>query len=501
MVVVDISRTVFLSALNTTNHCALSMHVSTTGESAMQSSEYTSRHRSSRLTKTLICATLTACLGAVSFGYVLEYASPVHKDLKEKLNWNSEHVTWFNSIPALGAMVGSLIGLYTIDRFGRKFNIIMSSVPFVAGWTMVAGAKVTSLFYIGRFMTGVGLGAISFAVPVYVAEISPARYRGALESVLHIGINLGGFLAYSLGAGLNWHWLAIAAAVPITFMAILMLAFPETPRWLVKNGRIDEACQALVFFRKASLKQCEDECEEIQRTLETDERISLRDFTKPTIYRPLIISMMLLFFHQFSGTNAVMTYASTMLRDAGISNANVAEIAIVAVRLTGTGISCLIVDKVGRRILVIIPAAVMCASMAVLGASRYCDGFPPSITLISLCCFIFGFALGIGPMAWLIMSEIFSTQVRGVASGMAVLVNWLCCFIVIKFYGHMETSMHSYGTYWFFAAVCFACMIYAFVFLPETKGKTLEEMEELFANHSYLRGTDSLRKGYERINP
>ena len=466
----------------------------------MQSGKNSPRHRSSRLTKTLICATLTACLGAVSFGYVMEYASPVQKDLKEKLKWNSEHVTWFNSIHALGAMVGSFIGLYTIDRFGRKFNMIMCSVPFVTGWTVIAGAKVTSLFYIGRFMTGVGLGAISFTVPVYVAEISPARYRGALESVLHIGINLGGFLAYSLGAGLNWHWLAIAAAVPITAMAILMLAFPETPRWLIKNGRINEAREALVFFRKTSVEECEDEYNEIRRTLETDERISLREFTKPTLYRPLIISMMLLFFHQFSGTNAVMTYASTMLLDAGFSNANAVEIAIVAVRLTGTGISCLIVDKVGRRILLIIPAVVMCTSMAVLGASRYCDHFPRSITLISLCCFIFGFALGIGPMAWLVMSEIFSTKVRGVASGMATLVNWLCCFIVIKFYDDMVASMHSYGTYWFFAAVCFACAIFVFVFLPETKGKTLEEMEELFANHRYLRNTDSFRSKYGGID-
>ena len=112
----------------------------------------------------------------------------------------------------------------------------------------------------------VSLNCFSF-FQVYVAEISPARYRGALGSVLHIAINLGGFLAYSLGAGLNWHWLAVAAAGPITVMAILMLAFPETPRWLIKNGRINEACQALVFFRKTSLAECEDECKEIQSSL------------------------------------------------------------------------------------------------------------------------------------------------------------------------------------------------------------------------------------------
>ena len=335
---------------------------------------------------------------------------------------------------------------------------------------------------------------------VYIAEISPAKYRGALGSAFQLGVNFGGFLAYSLGAGLDRRWLAIAAAVPITAMAILMLAFPETPRWLIKNGCINESCRALLFFRKTSDSECEDECKEIQSTLETDEPISLREFLKPTIYRPLIISIMLMLFQQFSGIIDVITYASTMLRDAGFSNANVAEIAITIVQIIGTGTSCLIVDKVGRRILLIISTTVMCASMAVLGASRYCDDFPSSITLIALCCCITGFSFALGPIPWLIMSEIFPTKVRGVASGIVTQMNWLSAFILIKFYDNMVASMHTYGTYWFFAAVCFVCVIYVFVFLPETKGKTLEEMEELFANHHKLRDTDSVGSKYGGVD-
>ena len=213
---------------------------------------------------------------------------------------------------------------------------------------------------------------------------------------------------------------------------------------------------------------------------------------KPTIYRPFIISIMLMILQQFSGINAVVTYASKMLRDAGISNANVAEITITIVQCIGTGISCLIVDKLGRRLLLTVPTAVMCISMAVLGFSRYFDGFPSSITLISLCLFITGFSFGLGPIPWLIMSEIFPTKVRGVASGVATQVNWLCAFIVIKFYDNMETSMHSYGAYWFFAGFCLLTVVYVFIFLPETKGKTLEEVEELFARHHDLHGADSL---------
>ena len=211
---------------------------------------------------------------------------------------------------------------------------------------------------------------------------------------------------------------------------------------------------------------------------------------KPTIYRPFIIAVMLMFFQQFGGINAVIAYASQMLRDAGISDANVAEIAIGIVQCLGTGISCLIVDKLGRRFLLMYPTLVMSISMIVLGASRYFGGFPSYITLICLCCFITGFALGMGPIPWVIMSEVFPTKVRGVASGVTTQVNWFGAFMVMKFYVNMEDSMHSYGCYWFFAAVSLCAVVYVFIFLPETKGKTLEEVETLFANHRDLHGTD-----------
>ena len=226
--------------------------------------------------------------------------------------------------------------------------------------------------------------------------------------------------------------------------------------------------------------------------IETSEPISLRELMKPTLYRPFIISIMLMVFQQFTGINAVIVHASRMLRDAGISNANVSAIAIGVVQIIGTGISCLIVDKLGRRILLMFSTAVMCVSMIVLGASRYFSGFPNYITLICLCCFITGFALGMGPIPWLIMSEIFPTKVRGVASGVAAQVNWLGAFIIMKFYVNMEDAMHPYGCYWFFAAVSLSAVVYVFIFLPETKGKTLEEVEALFANHRGLRGTDSM---------
>ncbi|XP_028411873.1 solute carrier family 2, facilitated glucose transporter member 8-like [Dendronephthya gigantea] len=473
--------------------------LSTTAESVIQSGEYTplrppERPSASRLTRPVVLATLTACLGAVSFGFVLGYVSPVENDLKEKLHWSDEELTWFTSIQALGCMLGALIGLKTIDKFGRKFNIMACSVPLVAGWIIIAAAKALPHFYVGRFISGLGVGAISLTVPLYIAEISPAKYRGALGSANQLGVTFGALLAYSFGSFLNWHWLAIAGAIPSTIMAIFMIRFPETPRWLIRNGRINDACHALEYLRQTTDEECEDECKEIRCTLDVDERVSLREFTKPTIYRPFIISIMLMVFQQFSGINAVIMYASQMLRDAGLSDAIVAEIAIGVVQFVGTGIACLIIDKLGRRVLLIFPTILMCVSMAVLGAADYYDHFPKSVTLIALCCFITGFSFGFGPIPWLIMSEIFPTNVRGIASGIATQVNWLGVFIVTKFYVNMKHSMHPYGMYWFFAAVCLVSVIYVFIFLPETKGKTLEEVQRLFAAHRDLHGPDSFEK-------
>ncbi|XP_028411874.1 solute carrier family 2, facilitated glucose transporter member 8-like [Dendronephthya gigantea] len=465
-------------------------------DSMIQSDEYTPLRPSEglpRLTKPVVLATLTVCLGSLSFGFVMSYPSPVQKDLQDKLNWSDEQLSWFSSLPALGAMFGALIGSRTIDKLGRKFNIMACSVPLVAGWIIIAAAKALSLFYVGRFISGLGIGAISLTVPLYIAEISPAKYRGALGSANQLGVTSGGLLAYSFGAGLNWHWLAIAGAIPPTIVAVFMMGFPETPRWLIKNGRMNEACHVLEFLRKTSDEECRNECTEIRNTLEIDEPISLKEFTKPTIYRPFIISIMLMVFQQFSGINTVVAYASHMLRDADFSDPNLAVIAIGAVQLSGTATSCLIVDKVGRRLLLTFPTTIMCASMIVLGASRYFQDFPSSVTLITLCCYLIGFSFGLGPIPWLIMSEIFPTNVRGVASGIATQVNWLGAFTVMRFYVNMEKTMHSYGCYWFYAAVCLVSVIYVLVFLPETKGKTLEEVEKLFEKQSDLKTPDSFR--------
>lgn len=219
--------------------------------------------------------------------------------------------------------------------------------------------------------------------------------------------------------------------------------------------------------------------------------MSLGELKKPRIYRPLIVVILTMLFQQFSGINAIFSYASIILGDAGIKNSNLAEITVALVQFVATAISCLIADKLGRRLLLLFPTALMCISMVALGLSEYCaDHFPKVVTVISLCCFVIGFSLGLGPIPWVLMSEIFPSKARGVAGGIVTFVNWLSVFTVIKSFVDMKEKFHLYGCYWFYAAVCFLCVVYVFIFLPETKGKSLEDVEELFVQRQDLSGSN-----------
>lgn len=216
--------------------------------------------------------------------------------------------------------------------------------------------------------------------------------------------------------------------------------------------------------------------------------MSLSDLKMAGVYKPFIISVFLMLFQQFSGINAVTSYASKILGEAGMHNVVVAENAITVVLFIGTAISCIIVDKLGRRILLTTTGSVMSVSMVMLGASRKLFEFPSSLTLFMLCLYIIGFGMGWGAGPWVVVTEILPSRVRGVTGSIVTQVNWLASFIVVKTFVSMEHSMQTYGCYWFYGGVCFFSVLFVAIFLPETKGKTLEEVEQLFKDKSVQNG-------------
>ena len=217
---------------------------------------------------------------------------------------------------------------------------------------------------------------------------------------------------------------------------------------------------------------------------DNDEKVSFRELSQPTVIRPLIITLMVVMFQQLSGINAVCNYASKIASDFGIKSANLVAVGVGFVQFLGTAVSCVIIDKLGRRKLLIYPCFAMFLSMTLLGVSQYFRFIPRSLTFVSLFVYLISFALGLGPLTFMIMAEILPTRISGVASGVASQINWICSFIVIKTYIDMEHAIHAYGCYWVYASVCFIAAIFVYAFLPETKGKTLEEIRALFVKKS-----------------
>ena len=214
--------------------------------------------------------------------------------------------------------------------------------------------------------------------------------------------------------------------------------------------------------------------------LGNSETLSLGEIKKPTIYRPFILCVSLMVFRQLGGLNVVLTYAATILRDSGFDDAITISIVIAAVQFVATGIACLTADKLGRRKLLIFPGLLMSMSMVLLGFSQRFTKFPDSVVLLSLSLFITGFALGWGPIPWLVMSEIFPLRVRGIASGIATQINWLSYFLVVYTFSDLESGLTPAGTFWLYGVICLLSAIFVFFLLPETKGRTLEEIEGLF---------------------
>ncbi|KAJ7383683.1 Solute carrier 2 (Facilitated glucose transporter) member 8 [Desmophyllum pertusum] len=479
--------------------------------------EYTSRSVQSermsgkdRVGRTIL-ATFIAALGPLSFGYCLGYSSSALEDLENANASSSVHLTvdqgsWFASLVTVGAVFGSPVGGWAIDKLGRKSTIMFCVVPFELGWLLISYAQNRTMLYAGRVITGLACGTISLAVPVYIAEIVAARLRGMLGSVNQLAVTVGLLLAYVVGVLCHWRWLALIGAIPPALLLILMFSMPETPRWSLGKNRRSAALKSLLWLRGPDV-DIEEECFTIEATLDRHERPQLRDVLSPVIAKPLIISLGLMVFQQFCGINAVLFNAAHIFAIAGFSNGKLVTIAVGLVQFVGTAIACLLMDRVGRRILLWTTALGMCVSL--LGLGVYFEIYIPpkdagsasdtvsllgsishsvpakTISWLSILCIILFnliFALAWGPVPWLVMSEIFPLRARGPASSFATMVNWTLAFVVTKTYDSMVTAFTIQGVYWFYAGCCLLGFIFVYLLMPETKGKTLEEIEALFDN-------------------
>uniref|UniRef100_A0A7N5KE75 Solute carrier family 2 member 6 n=1 Tax=Ailuropoda melanoleuca TaxID=9646 RepID=A0A7N5KE75_AILME len=401
--------------------------------------------------KRVFLATFAAVLGNFSFGYALVYTSPVipalEHSLDPDLSLTKTQASWFGSVFTLGAAAGGLSAMVLNDLLGRKLSIMFSAVPSAAGYALMAGAHGFWMLLLGRTLTGFAGGLTAACIPVYVSEIATPGVRGALGATPQLMAVFGSLSLYALGLLLPWRWLAVAGEGPVLVMILLLSFMPNSPRFLLSRGRDAEALRALAWLRGADT-DIRWEFEQIRDNVRRQStRMSWAEARNPHMYRPILIALLMRFLQQLMGITPVLVYLQPIFESTAVLLPPKDDAAIVgAVRLFSVLIAALTMDLAGRKVLL----------------------------------FISGYAMGWGPITWLLMSEILPLQARGVASGLCVLVSWLTAFALTKSFLLVVNAFGLHVPFFFFAAICLASLVFTGCCVPETKGRSLEQIESFF---------------------
>ncbi|XP_055774867.1 solute carrier family 2, facilitated glucose transporter member 6 [Salvelinus fontinalis] len=457
----------------------------------------------------LYLAVFSAVLGNFNFGYSLVYPSPVIPQLKNsdnpQLRMDTEQIAWFGSIFTLGAAAGGLGAMFLNDLIGRKLSIMVSAVPSTVGYIMMGGAQATWMLHLGRFLTGIAGGMTAASIPVYISEISHPKVRGALGSCPQITAVFGALSLYALGLVVPWQWLAVVGEIPALLMLLLLCFMPSSPRYLIICGKQEQACKALEFLRGPD-SDFMTEFNRIELSISSQERIRWSDLTTPFYYKPILISIVMRFLQQMTGITPILVYLEPIFQKTDVFLEPKYDAALVgAIRLLSVVIAASLMDKAGRKALLYTSGFLMFLATLTMNMYSYTTPCPSGnltgtvlptdliaqqgeaafntitlIPLISTMVFIFGYALGWGPITWLLMSEILPLGARGVASGLCVGVSWLTAFVLSHVFIHVVETYGLFVPFLFFSVVCVVNIIFTAVYVPETRNRSLEEIENYF---------------------
>ncbi|XP_050499245.1 facilitated trehalose transporter Tret1-2 homolog isoform X2 [Diabrotica virgifera virgifera] len=442
-------------------------------------------------------AALSVCLGAVAAGAVLGWTSNISKDLQKgglnDLVISDDQLGWIGSFVTLGALLMCFPIGYICDLIGRKWGCLLTLIPFTVGWLLVIFSSSVSVIYVGRFLTGLAGGSFCVAAPIYTAEIAQASIRGALGSYFQLLLTVGILIVYVGGAWMHPKDLAILSAViPIVF-AVVFFFQPETPIYLMKKNRPEEAKKALQRLR-GNAYDCDAELKEIQLSFEqgSSEKSFMTVLKTKAAIKACLITFSLMFFQQMSGINAVIFYTGKIFEASGSSlDPAVGTIIVGILQTSATFGSSLIVDKFGRKILLLISIAFMGLSEFVLGLfftfkerSVLDDDQLKAIGFLPIIClgiYIVMFSVGFGPIPWMISAELMPEEVKSTMVSAAATFNWFLAFIVTKFYVNLKTSIGGDVTFYIFSGICIGGAAFVLFCVPETKGKSVAEVQALLS--------------------
>ncbi|ELY88310.1 sugar porter family MFS transporter [Natrialba taiwanensis] len=390
----------------------------------------------------------------------------------------------------VGAIVGAALGGRLADRIGRRRLILTGAVVFFIGSLIMAIAPTTEVLIVGRILDGVGVGFASVVGPLYISEIAPPKIRGSLVALNQLTITSGILIAYivnyAFSSGGEWRWMLGLGMVPAAILFVGMLFMPESPRWLYEHG--DEETARDVLSRIRTEGQIDAELREITETIQS-ETGGLRDLFQPWIVPMLVVGSGLAIFQQVTGINAVMYYAPRILESTGFGDTNsiLATVAIGVVNVIMTAVAVALIDRTGRRPLLLTGLAGMTATLGIAGLVYYLPGLSGGLGVLatgSLMLYVAFFAIGLGPAFWLLISEIYPMEVRGIAMGVVTVLNWAANLLISLTFLRLVDVIGQSGTFWLYGILSLVALVFCYRLVPETKGRSLEEIEADLRNTS-----------------
>lgn len=425
---------------------------------------------------------LIATMGGLMFGFDISIISGAVPFIQPYFGWNELQLGWGVSSLLVGAIAGAFGSGVLTDKYGRKKILIIVALFFALSCAATALATSSAWFITARLFGGLAVGAASVLSPMYVAEVSPAKNRGMLVAIYQLTIVLGILISYTINYTLhdvdnNWRWMFATGIIPSVLFFTGLFFIPESPRWLFKAGRKDESLKVLTRIGGAEIAAAE--IKEIAESFKGGQTsVKLAELFRPSTRKVMIVGFFLAVFVQVSGVNTVVDYAPKILMSVGVEIKN----ALLQTSLIGlinglfTFVAIFLIDKTGRRKLYLIGSMGMTVTLVLLSIT-YFFKLEGIFTLICILMFIAFFAACIGPVFWTLVSEIFPNRIRGKALAFASFTQWVFNFLVVLLFPHFLKTVGGTATFLFLAVMSGLQWLFTYLNVPETKGKSLEEIE------------------------
>ena len=443
--------------------------------------------------KYVVIIAAVAATGGFLFGFDAGVISGAVNFLQDTKGFglNDSQIEWVTTGVLLGAILGAGLSGKLTDILGRKKIILAAALIFSGGSVYTGLAPSFLALFLGRLLLGIAVGIASFTVPLYLSEISPTKMRGALVSLNQLMIAVGGkvsflsdFLIADDADPYSWRWMFLVGFFPAVLMLVGMFFLPETPRWLISKGQEEEGRRILKKVEEPGL--IEESIRKIKQDITlTNESASYRELFKPWLRNALIIAVGIMFFQQATGINTILYYSPKIFKMAGIESNTLSilpSLIIAVFVLVATVLSISMIDKVGRRRIYFIGLSGMIVSLIGTGLAFYLESSLGAnlkyVALVTILVYNSSFAFSLGPLGWLIISEVFPLKVRGVGMSIGSLSNWFFNAVVAFTFLKLVNTLTPAGAFWIYALIGIAAIIWGYKYVPETKGISLEKIED-----------------------